>query len=85
VTLTVIQGENKPNPTLHIESRPPSSIIPYVSFWLVMTYKDKSWERMLPPNFMGMDENEQNLTVLPLAGGMRRELRPILEAEDDSP
>lgn len=78
-----IQGvvtKEKLNPVMAVESRP--STLTGISYWLVLTYRDFHEERLLPPDFMGLDQDAQNLAVLPLAEEMRKKLAPILEAED---
>lgn len=71
---------DRPNPIIAIESRP--SRFTGISWHVVLSYKEFHAERLLPPDFMGMDKISQDLTILPLAEEMRKELAPILEAED---
>lgn len=74
---------DKPNPIMAIESRP--SRFSGISYHLVLSYKEFHAERLLPPDFMGMDQTGKDLTVLPLAEEMRKELAPVLIAEDAPP
>lgn len=78
--LQAVPEDGKLKPLMIVESRP--SRFTGIAYFLVLSYKDFHAERLLPPDFMGMDEIQRNLTILPLAEQMRKELAPILEAED---
>jgi hypothetical protein len=80
VPLQVVPEDGKLNPIMSLETRP--SAFTGFSWWLVLVYKDHYDEKMLPPDFGGMDEATQGLVIAPLAEEMRVKLRPILIAED---
>ncbi len=73
-------SEDKSGPTLRLESRP--SKLTGISFWLVLAYKEHSFERYLPENFFGMDDDSRDLVIAREADALRKQLRPILLAED---
>jgi hypothetical protein len=80
-SLQSVPKDGKLNARMSVESRP--SRIDGISFYLVLSYKDWSAERMLPRDFMALDEVMRSLTVAPIAEALRLELKPILDAEDD--
>lgn len=78
--LQAVPKDGKLNPLFVIESRP--STFTGLAWYAVLSYKEHTFEEMLPPDFMGLDEVGQNLAFLPAAQRLKAKLRPILEAED---
>ncbi len=77
---TPVREDGKQNPILALESRPSS--LTGISFWLVLAYKQHSFEALLPADFFAMEDTERDLVIAKEAGELKRKLRPILEAED---
>lgn len=85
--LQVVPPDGHPKPTLQLEQRPSlvASISPGASpicFWLVLSYKEHKFERMLPEGWMAMDDAGRDLVIADAAGELQRQLRPIIVAED---
>lgn len=73
-------AEVHPDPVISVETRP--SVYTGFSFWVVLTYKEHSFEELLSATFPGLSEEEQDREVLHAATRLGDQLRPILEAED---
>lgn len=71
---------DKPNPLMAIESRPSS--FTGVSWWVCLAYKEHHFEEMLPPDLMGMADEERNAVVEIARKKLKARLKPILIAED---
>lgn len=78
--LRSVPKDGKLNPLLALESRP--SQFTGISYWLVLTYYDHQFDEMLPPDFMGLEQEKRDELVAAAAERLRAKLRPILEAED---
>lgn len=82
-----VDESGHPKPLLMLETRPSlvSSISPggsLVSFWLVLSYGEHKFERLLPEGFTGWDDASRDLAIAEAGEELRKQLRPILIAED---
>jgi hypothetical protein len=71
---------SKPNPEMFIKTEP--SELTGIAFYLCLQYKEHLFQEMLPTDFMGMNESMQTLASQPVAERLRKQLAPILQAED---
>lgn len=78
--LQSVPPDGKLNPILALESRP--SKITGISFWLVLAYKEHTFEALLPADFFGMDDASRDLVIAKEAEQLRLRLKPILDSED---
>lgn len=79
--------EEHPKAYLMLEQRPSlvsslSANASPISFWLILKYKDHSFERLLPEGFMGYGEEDRNIAIAGVAEELRKQLAPILVSED---
>jgi hypothetical protein len=85
--MTDHHGGEKPKITMELETRPslvsglhPSGSL--VSFWLLLRYGEHCFERLLPEGFSGWDDASRDLAIAEAGEELRKQLRPILIAED---